>query len=435
MPRSNLNLIWVAGVISLLCYSQVNRSAYGRYFVEALETIHYLGLEEKGEQELFDAAMYAMAKQHDKYSTFVSRELKNPYEQQLDQQFVGIGTKVELDPDGQGILIANPVMGPTHPAYDAGIRTGDIIVAVEGRSIKDLPQKEFRKTVESIKGPAGTYVQLTVKPEGRDEQKIVRVKRSKIRVDSLAGDIRGPDRKWRFLLAADPRIVYLRLTQFGAQTVAEMQATLEELKEKDQLNALILDLRDNPGGYLDASWQVCNLFISSGVIVETRYRDNSIKRRYEALAKNTFSDFPMVVLVNGESASASEIVAACFQDHGRAVVCGVRTYGKGSVQDMIPMEGQRSILKLTTASFWRPSDKNIHRKQGAADEDEWGVKPDDGFGINIEKKAEKQRRKLRDEREAFRENRNDVVEGCLPAIDLQLKKAVEYLRAKLVDAQ
>jgi carboxyl-terminal processing protease len=431
MPRSNLNLIWIAGVISVLCYHQVDRSPYGRYFVEALGKIHDWGLEKTDEQDLFNAAIYAMAKHHDKYSTFVSRKLKDPYEQQLDQQFAGIGTKVEPDPDGKGIRIANPVMGPLHPAYDAGIRTGDVIVAVEGQSIEGLPLADFRKTVESIKGPPGTVVELTVQREGSDEVEIVKVKRSQIRVDSLAGDIRGPDRKWNYLLAADPRVAYLRLTQFGAQTVTEMQKTLTELQEKDQLKALILDLRDNPGGYLDASWQVSDLFISDGVVVETRYRDDTVKRKYEASASNTFSNFPMVVLVNGESASASEIVAACLQDHGRAVVCGVRTYGKGSVQDMIPMEGHRSILKLTTASFWRPSNKNIHRKQDATEDDEWGVLPSDGFKVEIDADAEKERHKLRDAREAFREQRDDIIDGCIPDVDLQLKKAVEYLQAEL----
>jgi carboxyl-terminal processing protease len=175
------------------------------------------------------------------------------------------------------------------------------------------------------------------------------------------------------------------------------------------------------------------MFINSGVIVSTRNRQDEwtgkqdIEVRY-AEKNAPFATVPMAVLVNGESASASEIFAACMQDHGRAVVIGSRSYGKGSVQKMFPMEGGESILKLTTASYWRPSGKNIHRVKAAKETDEWGVRPDPGYDLPLTEQDETKRREARSERDAFRPGADAEP---APPLDPQLAKAVEYLEAKL----
>jgi carboxyl-terminal processing protease len=185
------------------------------------------------------------------------------------------------------------------------------------------------------------------------------------------------------MLDAEKRVGYVRMTAFSRNTAAELRDALSELK-KEKFRGLVLDLRFNPGGLLSSAIEVCDLFIAEGRIVSTKGR-NTPERSWDAKKEGTFEGFPMVVLVNRYSASASEIVAACLQDHKRAVVMGERTWGKGSVQNVIELEHENgekfagSALKLTTASYYRPSGKNIHRFPDAGEKAEWGVVPDDGY--------------------------------------------------------
>src|SRR5262249_6886050 len=168
---------------------------------------------------------------------------------------------------------------------------------------------------------------------------------------------------------------------FSRETTAELRRALAQL-EKEGLKGLIVDLRFNPGGLLSTAIEVSDLFIASGRIVSTKGR-NTPERVWDAQKEGTFEGFPMVALVNHYSASASEILSACLQDHQRAVVIGERTWGKGSVQNVIELEGGKSALKLTTASYHRPSGKNIHRFPDAKESDEWGVMPDPGFELKL----------------------------------------------------
>ncbi len=428
MPRLNLNLIWFSLIFSLLCYGESTRSVYGRYFVDAMETIHYRGLESMDRQGLFDAAVRGMANEHDRYSSFISRLDKKRYVSNLDQKFSGIGIIVEADDDGNGIYVVNTIIGNPHPAHDAGMRSGDRIIAVEGETVIGKPLTE---AVEKIRGPTDTYVALTVRGEDGGTPRDLIVRRADIQVDSVLGDVRDADGAWDYSLAADPRIAYIRLSSFGDRTADELRTQLRKLEKAGNLGGLIIDVRDNAGGYLSAAHQVCDLFIREGTIVETRGRGGIVERRYVATDEGTFDGFPMAILINGESASASEILAACLQDYDRATIVGVRTFGKGSVQQMIPMEGDRSILKLTTASFWRPSDRNIHRLKSATDEDQWGVRPDKGFVVELTDEEESERIELRRARDAFRPDRTDVVEGSVPEIDRQLKAAVQLLHEKI----
>ena len=174
------------------------------------------------------------------------------------------------------------------------------------------------------------------------------------------------------------------MTAFSRDTAGELQRALEQLQSAG-MRGLILDLRFNPGGLLNAAIEVSDLFISEGRIVSTKGRSTP-ERSWDAHKAGTFEGFPMVVLVNRFSASASEIVSACLQDHKRAVIMGERTWGKGSVQSVIELEDGKSALKLTTAAYFRPSGKNIHRFPDAKDQDEWGVMPDKGFELKLSDK-------------------------------------------------
>jgi carboxyl-terminal processing protease len=197
--------------------------------------------------------------------------------------------------------------------------------------------------------------------------------------------------------------------------------------QKDGMKALVLDLRYNPGGLLQAATAIADLFVESGVIVSTKGR-NTEEQVVKARKAGTFSGFPMAVLVNRFSASASEIVSACLQDHKRAIVVGERTWGKGSVQNVIELEGGKSALKLTTASYHRPSGKNIHRFKDAKESDEWGVTPDTGFDVKWTFEDMEKYRDYRGDRDVLRTS------GEPPKSDFkdtQLDKAVSWITEEL----
>jgi carboxyl-terminal processing protease len=278
-----------------------------------------------------------------------------------------------------------------------------------------------------------------------------------ISVETVLGDHRNGDGTWNYLLEGDQRIGYLRITAFSRDTAADVQQVLQELTSKG-LDGLILDLRFNPGGLLSAAVAISDMFISDGAIVSTEGR-NTKPQVYEAHAEGTFEGFPIAVLVNGYSASASEILAACLQDHERGVVIGERTWGKGSVQNVIELEGGRSALKLTTASYKRPSGKNIHRFEGDDDDDDWGVLPTEGYAIKlngeqtrrlIESRRERDIVRIRpqgsvadkappdknpDAGEADAAESGDVQQGGSGFVDPQLQKAREYLQGLLAPAE
>jgi carboxyl-terminal processing protease len=235
--------------------------------------------------------------------------------------------------------------------------------------------------VDLIQGEPGQKITLTVLHEGgKDRQPVdVEMTRAEIHVQSVLGDVRKPNNDWEYLHDKQSKIAYIRLTAFNETTAAELKDAVLQA-QKEGARGLVLDLRNNPGGLLLAAREVSDLFLTEGRIVSSKGRSGD-EEVYDARDDGTLlqpaKDFPMAVLVNKFSASASEIVAAALQDHGRAVVIGERTYGKGSVQNVIRMEAGTSALKLTTASYWRPSGKNIHRFPDAKDTDEWGVKPND----------------------------------------------------------
>jgi carboxyl-terminal processing protease len=274
-----------------------------------------------------------------------------------------------LEGEQRQLTVESPLYGT--PAYRAGMLAGDRILEINGESTKDFTLQD---AVDRLRGAPGTRVKLKVLHLAATDPVDIELERAEIKVATVLGDARAADDTWDFFLTDEDRIGYIRVTQFSESTTEELRAALDWLKQRD-MQGLILDLRNNPGGLLESAVDVADLFIDEGVIVSTRGRDGVARAMYQARAEGTFTDFPLVVLVNHYSASASEIVAACLQDHGRATIVGQRTWGKGSVQDVIDLEDGQSALKLTMASYWRPNGHNIHRLSDATEDDEWGVRP------------------------------------------------------------
>jgi len=256
-----------------------------------------------------------------------------------------------------------------------------------------------------------------------------------IRVDTVLGDTRNADGSWNFFLEGHTGVAYVRINSFGEQTGNELRRVLDRLAQKG-MKGLVLDLRNDPGGLLGAAIDVCDLFVDSGVIVTTRRRDGSIRQTFTASGgAKPYAKLPIAVLINHQSASASEIVAACLQDHGVAVVVGERSYGKGTVQELIDLEPGEGILKLTTASYWRPSGQNIHRTKDAKEEDPWGVSPNPGYEVKVEGKDLTNLMLWRLRRDSYRAPGQPTPPGAgeLPDsyVDPQVAKAAQYVDGQI----
>jgi carboxyl-terminal processing protease len=252
-------------------------------------------------------------------------------------------------------------------------------------------------------------------------------------VETVLGCDRNGDDTWDWIIDDDRKIAYIRITGFSRHTADELRSVLEDLMQKE-MKGLILDLRFNPGGLLSAAVEVSDMFVSEGRIVSTDGR-NVKSRSWDARKKGTFEGFAMAILVNGFSASASEIVAACLQDHDRAVIIGSRTWGKGSVQNVIKLSDGASAVKLTTADYHRPNGENIHRFPDSDEKDEWGVKPDEGFAVRLTDVERSELIRHLRQRDIVRPHGQEESSGdgqnATQYTDTQLAKALEYLKQSL----
>lgn len=380
MPRHNLHIILLAAALSLVCYQRAARSRYAAVFADAMQAVRSQYVEEVDERQLFNAAMDGMTGELDPYSAYINPEAYQQFQVSIDQNFGGVGIEVSIDPETKRLTIVTPLVGT--PAYQAGAQAGDTILAIDGESTEGW---RLQDAVGVLRGKPGTPVSMTVLHEGGTEPVDLTMRRANIEIESVMGDTRRDDGQWKFFLQEHPQVGYIRLVNFGEQTVGELKKVLTS--ESHPVEGWIIDLRGNPGGLLDVAVDVCDMFIDKGDVVSTRTRGGKIERKYRASDDGTIIPprMPVAILVDQSSASASEIVAACLQDHQRAVVIGERTWGKGTVQNIIDLEGGRSALKLTTATYWRPSGKNIHRLSEDRDEDgEWGVRPNPGFEVEMD---------------------------------------------------
>jgi carboxyl-terminal processing protease len=435
MPRPNFLIILASALISLACYKTADRNPYGRYFAEVIDQIERRHVEPVDRQRLFVAAIEGMVGQLDEHSAFFAQERTPGFQEVLDQRYGGIGIEIRQDRQTQELVVVTPIVGT--PAYRAGILAGDRIIEIDGQSTRGMALKD---AVARMRGRPGEAVRLTIQRPGEPKPlKLPPIVRESIKIESVLGDRRRPDGTWDYTLQGHPEIGYLRITNFGESTAAELDQAIKQLQAQG-MKGLILDLRFNPGGLLKSAVDACDRFVASGTIVTTRGRNQQIRDRHEATAANTYLDFPIVVLVNHLTASASEIVAACLQDHDRAVVVGQRTYGKGTVQDVIPIEGGRSLLKLTTANYWRPSGRNIHRRRTIEEQEngDWGVKPNAGFAVEMTDEQTNELFEWRRNRDVIRNGNGPEDPELLESIrkpptevDPQVRRAVEHLLDKL----
>lgn len=399
---------------------------YGR-FVDAIEQVANNYVKPISREQLVDSALRGMLAELDPYSVFYNDADWKQFQRQIDGSFTGIGVQLDFDRRTGRLIVVAPLVGS--PAYRAGVLAGDQILEVDGQSTENWTRG---RAVDAMTGPPGTEVKLTLKHPGATESETLTITREIIEIDSVLGDHRKPDDTWDFMLDPERKIGYVRVTTFAEDTATDLRAALEELKDQG-VQGLILDLRDNPGGRLEAAVEVSDLFLADGAIVSVRGR-NAPERPYSAVKNDAFEDIPMVVLVNQHSASASEIVAAALQDHKRAQVVGVRSWGKGTVQGIVPLDEGASRLRLTVATYWRPSGRNIHRFKDARPGDEWGVSPDEGLEVRMTDEqylARVLERQRRDTLSKANKPAPDAKPDDPFENDPQLAKALDVLKAAL----
>ena len=343
-----------------------------KLFVETFQQIESNYVKEVDQRVLMEAAIRGMLTELDQYSSFIPPRSVRQFAQMVEQEFGGIGVTVNVR--NRQIVVVSPLPGT--PAHKAGIRAGDVIVAVEG-----LPTKGMRlsDTIQKLQGPVGRPVSITIVHAGETDPIDKTLVRELIKAPTVRGERYADDDSWDYVLKAEPKIGYVRMTHFSRFTVREIKAAVDSLVEQ-KIDGLVLDLRFNPGGLLEAAIQIADLFLDKGEIVSVKGRAVE-SRSWSAQKGGTYPNFPMAVLVNAYSASASEVLSACLQDNKRAIVVGERTWGKGSVQNIVRLEDGDSALKLTTASYHRPSGVNIHRFPKMKASEEWGVTPDEGYLI------------------------------------------------------
>lgn len=392
-------------------------------FADTFEQVERNYVKDIDRRKLLEAALRGMLLELDPYSSYISPEELARFNQSVEQEFGGIGIQVQNDPRTGRIIVISPLPGT--PAYKAGVRAGDIIMNIEGNTTENMP---LSRAVQLMQGPAGAKVKVAIRHMGEAADQELELTRETIRVKSVLGDSYKSDGSWEFFIDSPNKIAYVRLTQFGRHSGEELGEVLKQLTT-DGMKGLVLDLRSNPGGLLSQAVEISDLFIESGDIVSTQGK-NTPKKPFKATKDGTFSGFPMAILVNRFSASASEIVSACLQDHKRAIVVGERSWGKGSVQNVIALEAGSSALKLTTAAYIRPSGKNIHRFPDSKESDEWGVMPDAGYESKFTTQDFR-------EYEEYRRTRDVLRQDGPPASnyqDKQLNKALEYLRGAISGA-
>ena len=296
-------------------------------------------VEEVDDSTLFEYAVKGMLEGLDPHSVYMTREAYSDLQTQTDGEFSGLG--IEIGRRGSYIEIIAPIDGS--PAAEAGLQSGDVILKLDDTSVKGLSTDE---AVDLMRGPVGSSIVLEIGRPGEAKPFEVTIIRDKIKIASVRGR----------LLA--PRYGYLRIAQFGRSTGQEAREAIQKLATESPLKGLVIDLRNNPGGVLEASVEVAGLFLDEGDVVSTKGRHPNAGDSYSATSGDLLAGAPIVILINGGSASASEIVAGALQDRRRGIVMGTRSFGKGSVQTVLPISESRAV-KLTTARYYTPNGRSI----------------------------------------------------------------------------
>ena len=312
-------------------------------FTRVLDLIERNYVDNVDSEKLAISAIEGMLKTLDPYSAYLTPEHYKELEIGTSGEFGGVGIEISVENDL--LTVITPIEGS--PAAKAGIKPGDLIIAIDGKSTQGLSVDE---AVKSLRGPKGSAVKITIQSQGDKNPREVVLVRDIIYVKSVNSKL------------LDGRIGYIKLSQFQEKTSEELVKAIEELESGDrgELNGLILDLRNNPGGLLTQAVEVADEFIDEGLIVRVKGRVEDQSTEYYATKKDNTPGYPIIILVNKGSASASEVVAEALQDKKRAIILGTKTFGKGSVQSIIKLE-DGSGLKLTTAKFYAPSGRSINQ--------------------------------------------------------------------------
>ena len=338
-----------AAVFFLPCTAPAAESKYDgmKRFSQVYEYVRQYYVRDVQPNELMDGAIKGMLQNLDPHSTYLSATEFKEMKETTSGEFFGIG--IEISTENGQLIVVSPIEDT--PAYRAGLKAGDLILAVDGHPTQDMTMQE---AVTKIRGAKGSEVELLILHKEDKKPSTVKIVRDAIPLISV---------KTRFL---DSGYVWVRVTRFSENTQKDMLEGLANAASQGAIKGIVLDLRNNPGGLLEQAVKVSDVFLSSGEVVSIRGRDNRESRSFNATSSKTDQVCPLVVLVNAGSASASEIVAGALQDHKRALVIGEQTFGKSSVQNIIPLP-DGSALKLTIALYYTPSGRSIQAE---------GIQPD-----------------------------------------------------------
>ena len=318
-----------------------------RIFSEVFERIRSNYVEDIDDRTLLKYAINGMLSSLDPHSAYLQDEDFVDLQENTSGKFGGVGIEISLE-DGL-ILVVSPI--DDTPAQRAGIQAGDLIVSINGEAVLGMT---VTQAVDKMRGPLGTDVVLEIRRKQNQELLTFTVQRAEISVTSVRGKI------------LTPAIGYVRLIQFQENTGKQLAKVIQEWRDAGALDGIVLDLRNNPGGVLDAAAEVVDVFIDNGLIVYTEGRTPNSRMTYEATSHTPAAGVPLVVLINEGSASASEIVAGALQDHQRAVIVGTQSFGKGSVQSILPIT-DTSAIKMTTSRYYTPNGRSIQAE---------GIQPD-----------------------------------------------------------
>jgi carboxyl-terminal processing protease len=395
--------------------SAVDRNTYKnlKIFSEVLDMVEKNYVEPVENDKLMQGAINGLMKSLDPHSSFMTAEMYKELEVETRGSFGGVGIEITILKDI--LTVVSPI--EDSPAYKAGVKAGDQIIRIDGQSTKDIPITE---AVKKLRGPKDTRVTITILREGMLTPKDIVITRSTIQIRSV-----------RFRVY-DEHIGYVRIATFQERTGEDVKKAIREIEAKARpLKGIVLDLRNNPGGLLNQSIEVSDIFLKKGGIVSTRGRTKGTESKVMAKNDGDEPTCPIIVLVNEGSASAAEIVAGALQDNGQALVLGAQTFGKGSVQTVIPLENGAAV-KLTTARYYTPNGRSIQAEGITPDILVKHVRP-----VEEKEDADQQRLRERDLRGHIKspqendEPKNDVAkrEPDDQARDNQLKNAIDILKS------
>ena len=357
MKKKFLIIVFLLNLFSSPLASSSENNIYEKIdlFGEVLEKINKEYVDEINQSESMDSAINGLLQSLDPYSAYMSPEIFNEMQTETSGKFGGLGIEVGME---SGVVkVISPI--DDTPASKAGIKAGDYIVKINQTQVQG---KSLSEAVDLMRGPVGSAIELTVRRRGERKALTFKIVREIIQIQSVKADL------------LEKNIGYLRLTSFNENSDTQIKKQIKELEENKNVKAYILDLRNNPGGLLSQAIKIADFFLDNGEIVSTKSRKASENRKWFAKKGDLTDGKAIIVLINYGSASASEIVAGALKDHKRAILLGENSFGKGSVQSIIPLKNDGAI-RLTIAKYYLPSGKSIS---------EVGVSPD----IEIEEETE-----------------------------------------------